>query len=386
MALRFRRGGGNGLDAWPGYVDALSTLLMVTIFVLLVFVLAEAFLSSALTGSDRTIANLQAQVAQLSSALDLQKSNAASLDRELAALNAALSQAQANNATLTSQLASANAAAASANSAAGALKAQQQQLQAQLSDAQAAASAAQARITALQGSGGADTAAALAHTKQQLQAQTEASAAASEEVTLLNQQVAALRLQLAALAQALDAAQQADAKDKVQITNLGSQLNEALARKVEELQQYRSEFFGTLRQALAGDPNIRIVGDRFVFESDVLFAVDQATLTPEGQSNIADVAKAIIKIATKIPPNVNWVLSVDGFADKQKITGGPYTSNFDLSAARALAVLHLLVADGVPPDRVVAAGFGDQHPIAPGDTQADYAQNRRIEFRLTSAD
>jgi chemotaxis protein MotB len=201
---------------------------------------------------------------------------------------------------------------------------------------------------------------------------------------LLNQQIAAMRMQLAVLAQALDAAQAADAKDNVQIVDLGKQLNEALARKVEELQQYRSEFFGTLRQILANNPNIRIVGDRFVFQSDVLFPVDQATLTPAGQAEIADVAKAVKEIAAKIPPNVNWILSVDGYADSQAITGGPFKTNFDLSSARALTVLHLLVADGVPENRIASAAMGSNNPIATGNGPADFAQNRRIEFRLTT--
>jgi chemotaxis protein MotB len=382
-----RRGGSNGLDAWPGYVDALSTLLMVTIFVLLVFVLAEAFLSSALTGSDNTINQLRSQISELSSALSLEKSNDVSLTQELAALNSQLAAAQAANASLTQQLAGANTAQAAD---AGTI----QSLNRQLSDAQAQAASASARISALQGqmvaqaqaqaNAGPSAADQLADTRQKLAAQTKTSQAALDEVDLLNQQVAALRLQMAMLAQALDAAQAADAKDNVQIVDLGKQLNEALARKVEELQQYRSEFFGTLRQILASEPNIKIVGDRFVFESDVLFPVDQATLTPAGQAEIADVAKAITSIASKIPPNINWVLSVDGYADAQPITGGPYHSNFDLSAARSLAVLHLLVQDGVPEDRIAATAFGAANPIAPGTTGQDYAQNRRIEFRLTS--
>ncbi len=382
-----RRGGSNGLDAWPGYVDALSTLLMVTIFVLLVFVLAEAFLSSALTGSDNTINQLRSQISALSSALSLEKSNDLSLSQELAALNSQLAAAQAANASLTQQLAGANTAQAAD---AGTI----QSLNRQLSDAQAQAASASARIAALQGqmvsqaqaqaNAGPTVADQLADTQQKLAAQTKTSRAALDEVDLLNQQVAALRLQMAMLAQALDAAQAADAKDNVQIVDLGKQLNEALARKVEELQQYRSEFFGTLRQILASEPNIKIVGDRFVFESDVLFPVDEATLTPAGQAEIADVAKAITSIAAKIPPNINWVLSVDGYADAQPITGGPYHSNFDLSAARSLAVLHLLVQDGVPADRIAATAFGSANPIAPGTTGQDYAQNRRIEFRLTS--
>ncbi len=382
-----RRNGSNGLEAWPGYVDALSTLLMVIIFVLLVFVLAEAFLSSALTGSDNTINQLRSQISALSSALSLEKSNDASLEQELAALNSQLSTLKSENATLTTQLGSATATQS-------AQTAQIQSLTSQLSDAQAQAQSAGARIAALQGqlAGQAQNTAdagpslqdQLTDTKQKLAAQTQTSQAALNEVNLLNQQLAALRLQMAVLAQALEAAQAADKAENVQIVDLGKQLNEALARKVEELQQYRSEFFGTLRSVLANEPNIKIVGDRFVFESDVLFPVDQATMTPAGQAEIADVAKAILKIATKIPPNINWVLSVDGYADAQPITGGPYNSNFDLSAARSLAVLHLLVKDGVPEDRLAATGFGSANPIATGTTSQDYAQNRRIEFRLTS--
>jgi chemotaxis protein MotB len=386
MALKRRRE--NGLDAWPGYVDALSTLLMVTIFVLLVFVLAEAFLSSALTGSDNTISQLRDQIAELSSALSLEKSNSASLSQELAALNAQLVQAKSANAALTQQL-------ASANGSIGALNLQQQSLQEQLSDAQAQAKSTGARISALQSqlanqaqasanTSGPSLQEQLSDSQSKLAAQTEVSQAAMNEVDLLNQQLAALRLQMAMLAQALDAAKAADAKDNVQIVDLGKQLNEALARKVEELQSYRSEFFGTLRSILANQPNIKIVGDRFVFESDVLFPVDQAKLTPAGQAEIADVAKAIIQIAAKIPPNINWVLSVDGYADAQPITGGPYHSNFDLSAARSLAVLDLLINDGVPADRIAATANGSAAPIAAGKSPGDYAQNRRIEFRLTS--
>ncbi len=382
-----RRGGSNGLDAWPGYVDALSTLLMVTIFVLLVFVLAEAFLSSALSGSDNTINQLRGQIAELSSALSLQQSNNASLTQELAALNAQLADVKAANNSLSSQLAA--AAAAQGQDAVNI-----RSLTGQLSDAQAEASSAAARIAALQGQLAAQAQSQanappsvqeqLATSQQKLAAQQSISQSAMDEVTLLNQQVAALRLQMAMLAQALDAAQAADKQDNVQIVDLGNKLNEALARKVEDLQQYRSEFFGTLRKILADEPNIKVKGDRFIFESDVLFPVDEATMTPAGQAEIGDVADVIKKVAAKIPSNIDWVLSVDGYADAQPITGGPFRDNYDLSAARALAVLHLLVKDGVPADRVAATAFGSANPIAAGTTAQDYAQNRRIEFRLTS--
>ncbi|MCF3946202.1 peptidoglycan -binding protein [Acidiphilium sp. AL] len=329
MALQSRRRGGNGLDIWPGYVDALSTLLMVTIFVLLVFVLAEAFLSAALSGSDKTISTLRGEVAQLSHVLALEKSKTASLQDELASMASLVRATKAKNAALeTAQAANAT----------------------------------------------------------QLAGQVKLNATALREVSLLDQQIAALRLQLATLAAALNAAQQKDQAQHVQIADLGRRLNEALARKVQKLQLYRSEFFGELRKALTGEKNIKIVGDRFVFESAVLFPSDSARLSGAGKQEIAAVAKAIEKIAPKIPPHLNWVLSVAGYADKEAIKGGRYKNNFDLSAARALSVLHLLIADGVPKNRVIASAFGSNHPIAAGNAPNDLAKNRRIEFRLTSAD
>ncbi|MGO9816505.1 MAG: peptidoglycan -binding protein [Acidocella sp.] len=370
-----RRGTGNGLEAWPGYVDALSTLLMVTIFVLLVFVLAEAFLSSALTGSNNTIDVLKQQIAELTQSLSMETTKDATLSQELAALNAQLASAQTANAGLTQQLSADTATITS-------LQGGQKTLQAQLSDAQAQAAAATGRISALQAQ--MEEVAGTPDMQQKLTDAQKLSAQDEAQIALLNQQMAALRAQLAALQTALDASQAADAADKVQIVDLGKQLNEALARKVEELQQYQSVFFRTLSESLKGEKNIKVVGDRFVFESDVLFPVDEATITPEGQAEIAEVAYAVKEIAAKIPPNVNWVLSVDGYADVQPIKGGPYKSNFDLSSARALAVLDLLIADGVPENRLVTSGMGSNNPIAPGDTPADYAQNRRIEFRLTA--
>ncbi|MDD2704120.1 MAG: peptidoglycan -binding protein [Acidocella sp.] len=377
-----RRNSGNGLEAWPGYVDALSTLLMVTIFVLLVFVLAEAFLSSALKGSDNTIALLKEQIAQLTESLSMETSKDTTLTQELAALNAQLASAQAANTGLTQQLAGDTSTIAS-------LQAAQKGLTQQLSDAQAQMASATGRISALQAQmvtveGSPEMQAQLTDTQGKLAAQQKISADALAQVALLNQQMAALRAQLAALAQALDAAKAADVKDQVQIVDLGKQLNEALARKVAELQQYQSVFFRALSESLKGEKNIKVVGDRFVFESDVLFPVDEATITPAGQAEIAQVAEAVKEITGKIPPNVNWVLSVDGYADAQPIKGGPFKSNFDLSSARALAVLDLLIADGVPANRLVTSGMGSNNPIAPGNTPADYAQNRRIEFRLTT--
>lgn len=406
MALQARRRGGNGLDIWPGYVDALSTLLMVTIFVLLVFVLAEAFLSAALHGSNNTISSLKSEVAQLSSALNLQKAKSVSLDKELASLESQLAASQATTKTLRGALAASQSTAqalgaslarnqaslarsksklAESQSRAASLSASLAQSEAALSKSKSKLAGLQNRLASVSAERGKAQAAASSAT-QKLHGQEQLNAAELQQVNLLNEQIAALRMQMASLAAALNAAHQKDLKEHVQIADLGRKLNEALARKVQKLQRYRSEFFGVLSKALAGQQDIKVVGDRFVFESSVLFPSDSATLSDQGKQKIAEVAKAIEKIAPKIPSKINWVLSVDGFADKEAITGGPYKNNFDLSSARALAVLHLLIADGVPKNRVIASAFGAEHPIAQGNSKQALAQNRRIEFRLTSAD
>jgi len=192
-----------------------------------------------------------------------------------------------------------------------------------------------------------------------------------------------LRLQLAQVATALDVAEKSGRDKDAQIVSLGQRLNTALAAKVEELQRYRSEFFGRLRTVLADRPGVQIVGDRFVFQSEVLFPVGSADMTPGGQDQINALATTLHQIATEIPPDLPWMLRVDGHADRQKVVGGNFASNWELSAQRAINVAKLLIADGVPANHVAATAFSDNQPLANGDTPEDYTRNRRIELRLT---
>jgi chemotaxis protein MotB len=215
-----------------------------------------------------------------------------------------------------------------------------------------------------------------------LAAATQISEAAEAKIDLLNKQIDALRAQLAQLAASLDLSQKAGAAKDVRIADLGAKLNAALASKVAELQRYRSEFFGRLRQVLAGRPGIAVVGDRFVFQSEVLFPAGSAELTPAGVDQITKLAATLKSIARDIPPDLPWVLRVDGHADRQAVHG-KFTSNWELSAARAITVVRLLAADGVPSNRLAAAGFGEFQPVDTGSTPAAYARNRRIELRLT---
>jgi chemotaxis protein MotB len=431
MAIRARRQHGNGLDAWPGYVDALSTLLMVIIFVLLVFVLAQAFLSVTLYGRNQALEKATKQLSEISEALSVERGKTLNLRVSVAQLGKDLASGTAERDRLTQQIAEANLAlqaagvastklrtqlsdtaskADAANQDAAAAKARLAEMQQQIAELDRTVSAdketIQARLSDLATL--AQQSRALTALRDELQKQVEdyAAKATNEQqkrqaveaqlgdekkqsdtvraqVSLLNQQIDQLKLQLAAIASSLNLTQQQNEEKDTQIANLGQKLNTALAAKVEELQQYRSEFFGKLRSVMANRPGIQIVGDRFVFQSEVLFPVGSAELTPAGTAQMTALAVTIKDIAAKIPSDVNWVLRVDGHTDPQPVKGGAFVSNWELSAARAITVVKLLIADGVPAQHLAATGFGEYQPLGPGDTQDDYAKDRRIELRLT---
>jgi len=563
-----RRGGSEGLNPWPGYVDALSTLLMVIIFVLLVFVLAQAFLSVSLSNSDRALERLNRQVIELSEllanergqnqALRTQLNQGTERLREAVAardalaatlqasrsealrLNAERDAAQAEASRLTGRLSDveamslgaerrlsgmenqlaealaraeaatddaasqlrrladtnrARAAEGTARSAAeqaaraaaasleelratqlraeaqseaqanqlrelqaenqvmarrlaeaqtasqterqardraerearGAAETARQELAAlrrQLSDAATAQeldgrqlTAMRAEIAALNQNMQADRAtitarvaelARLTEDSQRLAAlreqlerdimaerrqrsaaeaqageQTRLSEAASAQVALLTRQIEDLRRQLTRLANALDATDNRDRESEAQIAQLRLQLNAALAARVEELTRYRSDFFGRLREVLGNRPEVRIVGDRFVFQSEVLFPPASAELSPSGERQLRQLARVLVDIAIRIPPEIAWVMRVDGHADRTPIRSTRFATNWELSAARAIAVANLLIQEGLPANRVAAAAFGENQPLDTAETPEAYARNRRIELRLT---
>jgi chemotaxis protein MotB len=414
MALRRRGGAAAVLNPWPGYVDALSTLLMVLVFVLLVFVLAQAFLSVALSGRDQALDRLGRQVAELADMLSLEKGRTADLTASVAQLTQDLQAARAARDAAASDAAGLKDALARAQGARDALAADETNLKARLSDQSVELDSAQKRLAAVQArlADSADRASAenlarltdqvraLLALRDQLAAQvaaandvnhdlqtklsdsTHLSDSAQAQVALLSKQLDALRAQLAQVAAALDLARADSHAKDVRIADLGAKLNEALVSKVAELQRYRSEFFGRLRDVLAGRPGIAVVGDRFVFQSEVLFPAGSADLSPAGADQIRKLAVTLKDLAAKIPPDLPWVLRVDGHADRQAVRG-KFASNWELSAARAINVVRLLVADGVPANRLAAAGFGEFQPLDPAATQAAYARNRRIELRLT---
>jgi chemotaxis protein MotB len=400
MAGRRRRAGSNGLDAWPGYVDALSTLLMVIIFVLLVFVLAQGFLSVALSGRDKALDQVNRQLAALSDMLALERGKEGDLGLSVARLTRELDAANTARAASALELTGLRDAAGKLTTERDALRAEKDRAGAQASDADLQAQAAAARLAdqtralaALRDDLERQAREAAAHslTEQQMRAAVAAQLSdekklgdsARAQIALLNRQTEELRIQMAQVSKSLDLAEAAGRDKDAQIANLGQRLNSALAAKVEELQRYRSEFFGKLRAVLADRPGIQVVGDRFVFQSEVLFPVGSAVLTPAGEEQIIRLAGTIREIAETIPPGVNWLLRVDGHADHRPVSGGAFPSNWELSAARAITVVKLLIAQGVAPERLAATGFGDNQPLDDRDSPEAYAKNRRIELRLT---
>jgi chemotaxis protein MotB len=340
MAGRSRRSGEYG-EFWPGYVDVLSTLLLVVTFLMSIFMLAQHFASQEAAGKDTALKRLTRQIAELTSLLSLEKGKSKDTADELAALQASLAALKTENAKLSGY----------------ALEGDEK------------SKAAAGQISSLTSA---------------LDKEKQISSEALAKVDALNQQLLALRRQIAALNEALEASERKDAESQDRIKDLGARLNAALARQVQELQRYRSDFFGRLRELLKDRKDIRIVGDRFVFESEVLFPSGQATLTPEGLATMDQLATAIAELSREIPKEIDWTLQVNGHTDNRPINSPMFPSNWELSTARAASVVKYLISRGIPPNRLVAAGYGEYAPLDPGNTEEALQRNRRIELKLTS--
>jgi chemotaxis protein MotB len=329
------------IDYWPGFVDALSTLLLAIMFLLSVFVLAQFLLSREISGKDEVLNRLNSQINELTQLLALERGNNQDAQDELANLQASLS----------------------------ATESERSRLEQLLARGAGSDQAAQERIGTLSG---------------ELENERQLSQRAMSQVELLNQQIAALRKQIAALEDALQVSEQRDRESNTKIADLGRRLNVALAQRVQELNRYRSDFFGRLREILSDRENIRIVGDRFVFQSEVLFPSGSDIINDAGRGEMKKLADALIELQKEIPPEINWVLRVDGHTDNRPLSGaGRYRDNWELSSARSTSVVKFLIENGVPANRLVAAGFGEYQPLDGADTEDARAKNRRIELKLT---
>jgi chemotaxis protein MotB len=340
MALaRARRD--SGMNYWPGFVDALSTLILGFIFLVTVFAVVQFYLTQEVSGKDTALNRLNAQIAQLTELLSLEKTGKLSLEEQLNALRSSLATSEGER----------------------------------------------DRYKGLYegiGSGAADAQGKAAELSGQLDSEKRLTARALAQVEVLNQQIAALRRQLSALESALDASEKKDKEAQSRIADLGQRLNVALAQRVQELSRYRSDFFGRLRTILGNRPDIRIVGDRFVFQSEVFFDTGKASLDkPEGRTELDGLASALLELEKKIPGEIAWVLRVDGHTDVRPINSPQFKNNWELSVGRAISVVQYLISKGVSPQRLVAAGFGEFQPIDPDKTEEAFSRNRRIELKLT---
>ncbi|MFQ6018216.1 MAG: peptidoglycan -binding protein [Kiloniellaceae bacterium] len=433
-----RGGRHRAINIWPGFVDGLATLLLVVIFVLMVFMVAQYFLSVALSGRDEALGRLQREINDLAELLALERSANAELRIDISQLSSELQSSLTAKESLANQLAAltdmrdelqvrldqaradSGRVSKELEDAYKVIEADKEKIEAQLAQLAilqqlrndltrrlSAAEAAAARVgreledaykvidadkekieaqladLAILQSLRDDLMAKLAQAEAAQDEQIKLTDEAQAQVLLLNRQIAALRQQLARLAVALEAAEAANTEKEVQIADLGRRLNVALASKVQELARYRSEFFGRLREVLGNRRDIRIVGDRFVFQSEVLFASGSATLEESGRRQLAQLADTLTQIAAKIPKDLPWVLRVDGHTDLAPIATHEFPSNWELSTARAISVVKFLTSRGIPAQNLAATGFGEFQPLDPGLSEEAFRRNRRIELKLT---
>jgi chemotaxis protein MotB len=433
-----RGGSRRSINIWPGFVDALATLLLVVIFVLMVFMIAQYFLSTALTGRDEALQRLEREISELADILSLERDANADLRINLAQISSELQSSLVARESLQGQLA--------------ALAEERDDLSNELAGMLAARDAAERRFAELAARAGInqeeleEAYKSIEANKEKIEAQlaelailkslrddmvvklasTEMALNTSEEeraklklsladaqailaerrarekdlsaklveaqdlsqdaqikIELLNRQIASLRLQLARIENILETTEAADKAKDVRIADLGRRLNVALASKVQELSRYRSEFFGRLREVLGDHPGIQIVGDRFVFQSEVLFDSGSAVLEAAGKDQMHQLAETLIEISASIPAEVDWILRVDGHTDVRPIATPEFPSNWELSTARAISVVRYLTQQGVPSKRLAATGFGQFQPLDPADNLAAFRKNRRIELKLT---
>jgi chemotaxis protein MotB len=445
MAMGARRGRRTEINIWPAFVDAQAQLVMGIVFILMIFTVAQMLTTDALSGKDQALQRLTQQVNELNDLLALERRanadtrlNASQLSTELqnssAARDALTTRVAELSAKLQDETARAGRVAAQLEDANKVVSADREKIEVQLKElaslqrdiealkkvraeleAQVTAAAAQQQqatqsltaerdrskeLEAKLSSEQERTALAQKELQQRdirlsellqqvdqagqaLDKERQLTKQARDQVDALNMQIAALREQLQRIAAALDVSETKAKDQQAQIADLGRRLNLALASKVEELARYRSEFFGRLRQVLGDRPDIRVVGDRFVFQSEVLFSPASADLGDDARRQLQPLAAAIAELIPKIPSDLNWVLRIDGHTDKRPISSAAFPSNWELSTARAISVVKFLVQSGIPADRLAATGFGEFQPIDNGGDETAFRRNRRIEIKLT---
>ncbi len=418
-------------DAWPGFVDALASVLLVFIFMLMIFVLGQYFLTDVLLGRDRALDQLRQEIAQLAERLSMSESTRSAQQQQIITLQGRLEVTLTERETLTRRLADSEALRRAAEqrvatseqaleltllelasllqdiaalqtlrqqlerevaalvssgeqrqSELGALRDRSQVLEARLAASEERTLLAQRTVEQRQ-IRIADLSAQIEETAQALREEQQLSARRRDEVRELQRQMIALQEQLSAIAHALELAQETVGVQQVELEQLTQRLNLELARKVEELSRYRSEFFGRLREVLGDHPDIHIEGDRFTFQSELLFDSAAAELGRAGEEQLRKLAATVNELLGAIPQDIEWVLRIDGHTDKRPIRSARFPSNWELSTARAISIVRFLVEQGIPPERLAATGFAEFHPLDEAENAQAYSRNRRIEIKLT---
>lgn len=333
------------VNIWPGFVDALAALLMVIIFLLLIFSIGQFYLSEALTGKEQTLVKLDRQVIHLAELLALEKTTTEDLQESIGELRSQLSIKNSSNEQLQADV--------------DLLMEMRDQLE---RDVAIFVTKAQENDAAFR-------------------AEQEVSEKSLAQVEVLNRQIKALRDQLGTVSKALGLELDVESAS---VESLAEKLNIALAEKAQELARYRSDFFGRLREVLGENPNIQVVGDRFVLQSELLFESGSAELGEKGKAQVKKLSQTLNDVSANIPTDIKWIVRIDGHTDRRSISTKEYPSNWELSTARALAIVRYMVAQDVPATRLAATGFGEFHPLDDEKTEAAYTKNRRIEIKLTS--
>ncbi|MCP3871046.1 MAG: peptidoglycan -binding protein [Gammaproteobacteria bacterium] len=412
------------INIWPGYVDALSALLMLVIFTLLIFTLAQVFLSELISNKDQELEDLNARLSEISSILGLEQDKNETLDGKIKSISEEYSRSLEAQFDLMGQVDELSAvtladkekielqlstivslqqdigtlrqlrdslekevgllssSVTSKEGQIGILRDRSKSLEARLAGEEERTLLAQRELEEKQ-IRVEELFSLVAVGREALEDEKELSSSARAQVDLLTRRIGELKQQLTQISQALKLAEEKSQTQEVELADLGSRLNILLAKQVSELERYRSEFFGRLRKVLAANPNIRVVGDRFVFPSELLFASGSDRLGDEGKKELAKLAVSLREIASKIPQDVSWILRVDGHTDRQPINTQRFPSNWELSTARAVSVVRYLALQDIPQHRLAATGFGEFHPVDDTESVEAYRRNRRIEIKLT---
>ena len=354
---------------WPGFVDALSSLLMVIIFVLMIFVLSQFFLSQKMSGQDEALIKLKTNLIELSELLSLERQSTTQLTSHLSILENKIVKLK-NKLELENKLNIKN--------------------QDELVKNKVLIDFNDKKIKELEQTLDLKIKAILLSKNNmkkknfEIVEKNDFLKASKDEINRLVSASLKLRNRLSQLQALLSVYKAKDKKDKVKTLNIGKDLNSALARKVEELQKFKSEFFGRVKELIKDRPEIRIVGDRFVFQSEVLFSPGSVEIGSKGQLEMVKLASTLMEIEKSLPTDIDWILQIEGHTDNLSVKAGQtYKDNWELSTKRALSVLRFLIKQGIKPSRLSASGYGSFQPIDKNNNKNGREKNRRIEMKIT---